>query len=195
MCAFYCIACSLTLLIRSIQRAGCYLWMFLPDSTGPPGRLQTQDNISAIHFSTSFSFACFLLATNVRPVPGPKLVSTAIYLDCVNWSWTWTQLIATELEQTDMKSLQAQFPVHYPWRDHPTALQVPLLCQTLVRCPIRMCQGIRSWVALELAHYHVCDRFHKEERCWSHWAGLQRRLCFQHHLAHAWHSLTQHSVD
>lgn len=67
-------------------------------------------NISVRHFCVSFSFACFLLATKIHTVPGLKRVSAAIYLDCVNWSWTWTQLIATELEQTDMKSLQALFP-------------------------------------------------------------------------------------
>ena len=74
------------------------------------GRLYTPDNIHVRCPSTSFSFACILLVTKIHTVPGTKLVSTAIYLDCVNWSWTRTQLIATELEQTDMKSLQAQFP-------------------------------------------------------------------------------------
>lgn len=81
-----------------------------PYFTHPLGRLFTPDNIYARCPPTSFSFAYFLLVTKIHTVPGTKLVSTAIYLDCVNWSWTWTQLIATELEQTDMKSLQAQFP-------------------------------------------------------------------------------------
>lgn len=83
---------------------------FPPYSTHQLGWQYTPENRHAKHPSTSFSFACLLLVPKIHTVPGTKLVSTAIYLDCVNWSWTWTQLIATELEQTDMKSLQAQFP-------------------------------------------------------------------------------------
>lgn len=50
------------------------------------GRLYTPDNIHVRCPSTSFSFACILLVTKIHTVPGTKLVSTAIYLDCVNWS-------------------------------------------------------------------------------------------------------------
>lgn len=145
--------------------------------------------------STAFSFACFLLVTKIHTVPGTKLVSTAIYLDCVNWSWTWTQLIATELEQTDMKSLQAQFPGPLSLKRSSDSTPGAFSMPKVGALPNQKVPGGLEFGCIGVSSLRVCDRLHREETRWSHRAGLQRRLCFRHHLAHGWHSLAQHDVD